>query len=592
MKVLRICLSIIFTFLLCNAYSVQPDSDSLLSELKYAKGYADSVDIYLKASKVLNYSDVNKSIEYCDIAYEIALRNRYYEGIGLAFSHKGAALARKNEADEKVMEYINNAIKILSYYRSPEIGFTYNSLGNVYLRKNEPVLALDSYLTGVDYAEKLNNENALASLYNNIANVYKKYSKWEDAKLYAIKALEISKKINSKRYLIFSYNHLGDIYVIQDSLDKALQNFNIVLGIYNNNPTDVSICGALSGIAHVYEKQNKYEDAVLYYEKSLAVAEKFDYSFMIANVLEFLSNFYFTMGEYNKVIEYGKRFLVKAREISSSDFELEASRILANSYEKTGNISEAYKYNKVFMKNDSIRETKLRELNSSIFDNELKKREKELLVEKQQKEIEVLNAKEKERLWLQILLIFLLAFSIIGIIGSVIFYQQRIKLKNSRIEQISVQHLQEKLTKELEFKKKEMENLALLIIEKNNFMFQLKGMLSKLKKEQKDDKIINEINNILMFTSQNLNLTEERKELNIYLNSLYQDFYYKLNEKCPELNEYYKRLAVFLRLNFESREIASVLNISVKSVAMSKYRIRKKLNLPESQDLHEYFSGI
>ncbi|HBS88773.1 MAG: hypothetical protein A2W91_04135 [Bacteroidetes bacterium GWF2_38_335] len=588
----RIQLFLVFALSFCVINSSGNKQDTLLYGLKSAKNYKDTIDQYLKASKALNFRDVDKSIEYCDIAYRIAEENDYPEGIGLVYSHKGAAFFRKNDGKEQAKDYLLKALKILKKYNSSEIAFTYNALGNYYLSQNEPVTALETYLTGVGYAEKLNNEEALSSLYINISNVYKIYKKWEDAKIFAKKALILAKKTDNKRYLIFSHTHLGDIYNVQDSLETALSHYNSILKIYEQYPLDVSICGAYSGIAQVYKKKKNPDEAIRYYEKSLDVAVQFNYSFMIANVYEFISNFYFEQGNYEKAIETGNKFLENARKINSSDFETKAAKTLSLSYEKTGNIAEAYKFNKVFLKNDSIFQEKLSELNTSIFDNEIKKRETEMMVEKQKTEIEILNARERERKWVIILLVSLIIFLAIVIIGSVIFYFQRIKLKNFKIKQINSQHKEEQLSQELEFKKKEMENLALLIIEKNNFMQQLRDKLTKLKKEQKESGMVDEINQILLFTSQNMNLTEERKELNIYLNTLYQDFYYKLSQKCPELNDYYKRFAVFLRLNFETKEIASVLNISLKSVSMSKYRIRKKLNLPDSQDLSEFFSNI
>jgi len=45
-----------------------------------------------------------------------------------------------------------------------------------------------------------------------------------------------------------------------------------------------------------------------------------------------------------------------------------------------------------------------------------------------------------------------------------------------------------------------------------------------------------------------------------------------------------------LRLNMNSKEIASLMNIQPESVSMSRYRIRKKLALPRKQNLNEYLS--
>ncbi|MBE9483461.1 MAG: hypothetical protein IMY74_01370, partial [Bacteroidetes bacterium] len=49
-----------------------------------------------------------------------------------------------------------------------------------------------------------------------------------------------------------------------------------------------------------------------------------------------------------------------------------------------------------------------------------------------------------------------------------------------------------------------------------------------------------------------------------------------------------KRLAVLLRLNLSSKEIASILNISPKSVEMNRYRLRKKLKVEPKVGLNDF----
>jgi DNA-binding CsgD family transcriptional regulator len=58
------------------------------------------------------------------------------------------------------------------------------------------------------------------------------------------------------------------------------------------------------------------------------------------------------------------------------------------------------------------------------------------------------------------------------------------------------------------------------------------------------------------------------------------------------MTENEKRLAALLRLNLSSKEIASILNISPKSVEMNRYRLRKKLGVPSDVGLSEFIREL
>ncbi|MFY8009821.1 MAG: helix-turn-helix transcriptional regulator, partial [Flavobacterium sp.] len=52
------------------------------------------------------------------------------------------------------------------------------------------------------------------------------------------------------------------------------------------------------------------------------------------------------------------------------------------------------------------------------------------------------------------------------------------------------------------------------------------------------------------------------------------------------------KLCAYLRLNLTSKEIAPMLNISIRSVEIKRYRLRKKLNLLHDDGLVNYILSI
>ena len=66
------------------------------------------------------------------------------------------------------------------------------------------------------------------------------------------------------------------------------------------------------------------------------------------------------------------------------------------------------------------------------------------------------------------------------------------------------------------------------------------------------------------------------------------DFLKKVKLAHPSLTPNDLRLCAYLRLNLSSKEIAPLLNISVRSVEIKRYRLRKKMELHHDQGLVEY----
>jgi DNA-binding CsgD family transcriptional regulator len=89
-----------------------------------------------------------------------------------------------------------------------------------------------------------------------------------------------------------------------------------------------------------------------------------------------------------------------------------------------------------------------------------------------------------------------------------------------------------------------------------------------------------------------LSIDKEREKFNFYVNELNADFYLRLVNRFPDLSENEQRLAALIRLNLSSKEIASILNISTKSVEVNRHRLRKKMRLKREENLTEIVSKL
>lgn len=71
-----------------------------------------------------------------------------------------------------------------------------------------------------------------------------------------------------------------------------------------------------------------------------------------------------------------------------------------------------------------------------------------------------------------------------------------------------------------------------------------------------------------------------------------KDFLKKMKLAHPTLTPNDLRLCAYLRLNLSSKEVAPLLNISVRSVEIKRYRLRKKMELTHEQGLVEYILAV
>lgn len=146
----------------------------------------------------------------------------------------------------------------------------------------------------------------------------------------------------------------------------------------------------------------------------------------------------------------------------------------------------------------------------------------------------------------------------------------------------------------VEQKRQEVMNVALSIVEQKEFLESLDVMVKRIAKTddpKEKDKIIAELGSAL---KQRLSYDRDVDSQYFYAQaeSLHEDFNAKLSENFPDLTQQERRLATLLRLGFSSKYIATLMNITPKSVEISRYRLRQKLGLAKGDNLVNFIKSI
>ena len=166
---------------------------------------------------------------------------------------------------------------------------------------------------------------------------------------------------------------------------------------------------------------------------------------------------------------------------------------------------------------------------------------------------------------------------------SLVRYNSQQKLLENELKLTN--EAKQKLEKEIENKEKEQKKIALKIIRKNKILEDLKSGIENLKSKPEDKIKHSDLNSLKISIIENLNLDKERKFFDKYIKEINNSFYQNLTQKYPNLTDNEKKLCSLLRLKLSSKEIASILNITPKSVEVNRYRLRKKMNFKRNDKL-------
>jgi len=73
---------------------------------------------------------------------------------------------------------------------------------------------------------------------------------------------------------------------------------------------------------------------------------------------------------------------------------------------------------------------------------------------------------------------------------------------------------------------------------------------------------------------------------------MHHGFYEKLLEISPQLSRSELQLCALLRMNLPSKEIASLLFLSLSTIDQKRHQIRKKLGLESNQSLNNFLINL
>jgi len=154
--------------------------------------------------------------------------------------------------------------------------------------------------------------------------------------------------------------------------------------------------------------------------------------------------------------------------------------------------------------------------------------------------------------------------------------QQIIALKNDKLES------------ELTVKSKELAVSTMTIIKKNEMLVSIKEEVIAQKKALGSQFPNKYYDKLIRLLNENLSSEDDWAIFQTNFDRIHENFFRNLHLRYPELTSNDLRFCAYLRLNLTSKDIAHLMNISLKGVEVGRYRIRKKIGIPSTKSLSEF----
>ncbi|MFB5944462.1 triple tyrosine motif-containing protein [Albibacterium profundi] len=146
----------------------------------------------------------------------------------------------------------------------------------------------------------------------------------------------------------------------------------------------------------------------------------------------------------------------------------------------------------------------------------------------------------------------------------------------------------EKLKADLDFKNRELVNMTMHLVQRGEVLSKIKDKISEITKKQHDGVETTGARQLMRLIKSAERMDDDWENFSIHFNNANEGFFAKLKEKHPDLTSNELKLCAYLRMNLSSKEIAQLMNITLKGVEVGRYRLRKKLGIDSETNLHTY----
>ena len=520
--------------------------------------YCDSL-IRVGVDAILNEKDYLKGIEVLEEARTLAEQKEWYRQQFLAINNIGIMHHMMFDYGEALNFYLEAYTISLKHLDDQQTMIVLNNIAILYSKEKNYIKAMEYFKRAYDIAKK-NEDLMKVGFYGiNLAIVCNKTNQLNLAESYINEALLYLADYPDK-ILEAKSVQLETIFMNRD-YEKTIEG-----ALYLLPETDKSYYLALQNellylISKAYLARNDLDNAEYYGNKALKNNQDMDNK---AEIYETLSHINYRNKSYHFALLYKDSIL----QMHDSLNLIRNGRLFENSKLKF----ELQNYQHEL----SLKETQL-ESNKKIFfailgiivialifvfswlhNKTVKQKQKKKIEEDRRKIIELELENEKN---------------------------ENLLLENQLHEKETIALLeQERLKNEIELRNRQLSAKALYLSAHDRVMEEIVTYLSKYPDLVKDETFSKNLKTL----KQQLNSEKEWESFTTHFEEVNQGILSNLKQKHPILNANDIRFISYIYMNLSTKEIASMLNITLEACRKRKERISKKMDLEGENSLYDY----
>lgn len=439
-------------------------------------------------------------------------------------------------------------------------------------------------------------------LYGKILGLYDQAGNIDSVYSVSKEAIKNSQLHPDKIWYVSSLNNAGFYFEKYGKLDSALQYFFKADSIIESQAEPSEDWYLFQGsvrdnIAGVYMLQNKFEKAREIYaynfkERYTDTAtdircKRIKAGIQLANAEISLSNF----KEAKKISSMTGYFLDSLAYPDKILIEIDFLKTKIKLFDLTGDIKSAFSASQKLNNLQDSLKARNEDIDKRVIATlaEFTSSQIEDAIEHEKEEKEYFEQRARLRLGILLLIIIGAVVTTIMLIQS---HRQKVKiLENEKlltIEKLASEHQKQRLLSlELENKKNDLTGLAISLQHKQQWAKDLNAQMQKVFTER-GYKRSRELKKLQDEIKTNVFVDKDLELLQLNIDILSTEFYEKLNLRFPNLTKGEIRLCSYIKLNFNTSQIAHLEHIDMASVKINRYRLKKKLKLSPDQKLDDF----
>jgi len=627
--------------------ATQVNTDSLEKILPKKSGKNKLQILILLAGEIME-SDPEKGLQYAREAAQVARSENQQLMLSDALKLKADALFYLDSLPQSLIVYLQSAETDLNSPRPRQDSILrrYGDVGFVYLEMGWFNKAIEYFQKALKMSEQQKDTSEIATNLSNLGISYKMLGHFDRAIDCFLRTLELDQLTGNNEHMSINYNAIGMVYHAWGKNDKALEFLEMALEHDLKNGDESKISIRLSNLSKIYLSIEKYQDAISLLEKALEIDRRQNQPAKVAIRLQGLGLCYQAMGDYPKALSYfneslliyqginleykiaglkiqiGKLYLetgnigkaemafIEGLELAQKNKlrpeEIDAANSLYSLYKNQRNFGDALRYFELYKSiQDSVFTVEsARQINEFEVKYETEKMDKanQLLIKENE-----LRRRRQQTATGVIAALVLLSFTLLwafvlkrkSLLQSRELFAKESELSALKVKAVEKQnnHLQELLfaeeeikrlqAKTLEQKNAELTSASMLIANKNEIFERLKKLAEQIKCEITGE--MNEkVKEIITEIDRQTDVESQWEQFRTRFESVHKSFFDKLHKNDGALTQNDLQLCAYIKLNLNTKEIARLMNISPESVNTSRYRLRKKLNLPPEVTLDDF----